>query len=62
MSDNSHDLWGYIQESVLMAYDEVREYSKNWKCNANTWWWKIGVEDEIQMKKDAYREMTKKKH
>ena len=42
-----------------MACDEVCVCKKTRKCNVNTWWWNIGVRDEIQKKKEAYEEMTK---
>ena len=58
MSDNHNDLWGSFKESVLKVCDEVCGYKKNRKCNVNTWWWNSGEKDEIQMKKEAYKEMT----
>ena len=58
MSDNHNDLWGSSKESVLKACDEVCGYKKNTKCNVNAWWWNSWVKDEIQGKKEAYREMT----
>ena len=35
-------------------------YKENRKCNVNTWWWNSEVNDEIQRKKEAYKEMTKR--
>ena len=32
--------------------------NKNWKHNVNAWWWSSGVKDEIQKKKEAFKEMT----
>ena len=58
MSDNNHDLCGSSKESVLKACDEVCGYNKNRKCNVNAWWSNSWVKDEIQMKKEAYKEMT----
>ena len=58
MSENNIDIWGSFN-GVLRACDEVCGYKKNWKCNANTWWWNSAEKDEIQWKKDAYKEMTK---
>ena len=59
MFDNHNDLCGSFKESVLKACDEVCGYRKNMKCNVNTWWWNSGVKDEIQRKKEAYKEMIK---
>ena len=58
MSDISHDLWGCFKEGVLKACDKLCGYKKNTKCNVNTWCWNIGVMDEIQKNKEAYKEMT----
>ena len=58
MSDSHNDLWGSFKECVLKACDEVCGYRKNMKCNVNMWWWNSGVKDEIQKKKEAYKEMT----
>ena len=43
----------------LSKTDEVCGYKKNKKCNVNTWWLNSGVMDEIQKKKEAYKEMKK---
>ena len=60
MSDNHNDLPGYFKESVLMASNEVCGHKKNRKCNVDTWWWNSGAEDEIQKKRETYKEMTNK--
>ena len=57
MSDNNHDLWGSFKEGVLTACDEVCGYEKNRKCNVSTWWWNSEIKDEIQKKKEAYKEI-----
>ena len=58
MSDNHTDFLITII-SVLMASDEVYGYTKNRKCDVNTWWWNSGAKDGIQKKKEAYKEITK---
>ena len=42
---------------MLKACDELSEYTKNRKCNADTWWWNSWVKDEIQKKEVEYKEM-----
>ena len=59
MSDNHRDIWGSVKESVIKACEEICGYLKNRKCNANTWWLSSGAKDEIQKKKEAYKEMKK---
>ena len=59
MYDNIHDLWGSFKVGVLKACNDVCGYKKNRKCNVNRWWRNSGVEDEIQKKKEAYKEMKK---
>ena len=58
MSDNHNDLWGSFREGVLKACGVVCGYDENRECNVNTWWRNSGVKDEIQKKKEAYKEMT----
>ena len=59
MFDNHNDLYGSFKESVLKVCDEVCGYNKNRKCNVSTWWWSIWVKDEMQKKKEAYKQTMK---
>ena len=34
------------------------DITKKRKCNVNTWWWNSWVKDDIQKKKEAYKENT----
>ena len=49
---------GSFEESVLKDCNEVCGYKKNRKYNVDTCWWNSGVKDEIQDKKEAYKEIA----
>ena len=62
MSDKDNNLWGSVKEGALKACDGICGYKKNRKCNVNIYGWNSGVKNDIQKKKEEYKEMEKKSH
>ena len=50
--------WDLLKKAALQACDEVCWYKKSRNCNVGTWRQNSGAKDEMQKKKEAYKEMT----
>ena len=50
-------MWGYFNDGVLKACDEVCGKRRGRRSKGDTWWWNEEVKDAVSRRKDAHKAM-----